>query len=145
MGLGASRQKLGFLPASHTDTIFAILGEELGFLGCLAVMMLLAILAYRGLRIALRAPDLYGMLLASGITCWLTIQALVNIAVVTATLPFTGLPLPFISFGGSSMVVSLVGVGILLNISQGGEGEEGATSDFEWRHRRPHLSRPGRG
>jgi len=145
VGLGASRQKLGFLPASHTDTIFAILGEELGLFGCLVVMVLLAILAYRGLRIAFQAPDIYGMLLASGITCWLTIQALVNIAVVTATLPFTGLPLPFISFGGSSLVISLVGVGILLNISQGGEGEEGATFDFGWRHRRPHLSRRGRG
>ncbi len=74
-----------------------------------------------------------------------TALTLVNIAVVTATLPFTGLPLPFISFGGSSLVISLVGVGILLNISQGGEGEESATFDFGWRHRRPHLSRPGRG
>ncbi len=147
VGLGSSQQKLGFLPASHTDTVFAILGEELGLLGCLVVITLFTILAYRGAKIALRAPDIYGMLLAAGITGWITIQALVNIAVVTATLPFTGLPLPFISFGGSSLVVSMAGVGILLNISQnqGEEKEERATFDFGWRHRRPRLSRRRRG
>ena len=147
LGLGASRQKLGFLPASHTDTIFAVIGEELGLLGCLVVMVLFALLAYRGLRITLRAPDAYGTLLAAGVTSWLTIQALVNIGVVTATLPFTGLPLPFISFGGSSLVISMAGLGILLNISQhpSAEGEEDEALDLRRRHRRPYLSRLSRG
>ena len=110
-------------------------------------MGLFAALAYRGFKIALDAPDNFGTVLASGITCWLIFQTLINIAVVTATLPFTGLPLPFISFGGSSLVASMAGVGLLLSVSrgtQGGESEESARFDIQRRNRRPRLSRSGR-
>ena len=124
LGLGASRQKFGYIPASHTDGIFAILGEELGLIGCLVVIALFALLAYRGFRVAIAAPDAFGTVLASGVTCSLIFQALINIAVVTATAPFTGIPLPFISFGGSSLVISMTGVGLLLAISRGTLPEE---------------------
>ncbi|MGQ9627199.1 MAG: putative lipid II flippase FtsW [Anaerolineae bacterium] len=143
-GLGDSRQKFGYLPLSHTDSIFAVLGEELGLIGCLIVILLFAALAYRGFRIALRAPDDFGTVLASGITFWLIFQALVNIAVVTATLPITGIPLPFISFGGSALATSLAGVGLLLSISRGsGEEGESANSDFRRWDRRARLPRSG--
>ncbi len=118
LGLGASRQKFGYIPASHTDGIFAILGEELGLIGCMFVLGLFAFLAYRGFKIALAAPDSFGTLLACGVTCCLIFQAVVNIGVVTASFPFTGIPLPFISFGGSSIVISLASVGILLSVSR---------------------------
>jgi cell division protein FtsW len=118
LGLGASRQKFGYIPASHTDGIFAILGEELGLLGAVLVIGLFAFLAYRGFRIALAAPDSFGTVLAAGVTCNLIFQAIVNVGVITATLPFTGIPLPFISFGGSSLVVSMASVGLLLAVSR---------------------------
>lgn len=118
VGLGAGRQKFGYMPAAHTDAIFAVLGEELGLIGCLFVIGLFVALAYRGFKIALEAPDAFGTVLASGLTCSLIIQALVNIAVVTATLPYAGVPLPFISYGGSSLVVALASVGLLLSISR---------------------------
>jgi len=118
LGLGKSRQKFSYLPEHHTDFIFAILCEELGFLGGAAVIILFFVLAWRGLRIAMRAPDLYGTLLAIGITSMIAFQALLNIGVVTGSLPVTGIPLPFISHGGSSLLVSLTGIGILLNISR---------------------------
>jgi len=118
LGLGASRQKFYYLPGAHTDAIFAVIGEELGLMGTLFVLGLIALLAYRGFRITLSAPDLFGSLLAAGITFWIVFQALINIAVVTATLPFTGIPLPFVSSGGSSMVVSLGAIGLLLNVSK---------------------------
>jgi cell division protein FtsW len=124
LGLGASRQKFGYIPASHTDGIFAILGEELGLIGCLVVIALFALLAYRGFRVAIAAPDAFGTVLAAGVTCSLIFQALINIAVVTATAPFTGIPLPFISFGGSSLVISMTGVGLLLAVSRGTLPEE---------------------
>ncbi len=119
LGLGDSRQKFGYIPASHTDGIFAILGEELGLIGCLVVIGLFAFLAYRGFRVALASPDAFGTVLAAGLTCSLIFQALVNIAVVTALAPVTGVPLPFISFGGSSLVVSMMAIGLLLSISRG--------------------------
>ena len=147
LGLGASRQKFGYLYASHTDGIFAILGEELGLIGCLVVIGLFTALAYRGFKIALEAPDGFGTILASGVTCWLIFQALINIAVVTATVPFTGIPLPFISFGGSSLAVSMAGIGLMLSISRGGQREErrkSARHDFGRRHWRPRLSSSGR-
>ncbi len=118
VGLGESTQKFGPLPAAHTDGVFAVLGEELGILGCLIVIGLFGLLAWRGIRTALNARDGYGFVLALGITCWLVIQALINMAVITAIFPFTGMPMPFLSYGGSSMAISLVGVGILLNISR---------------------------
>lgn len=118
VGLGESTQKFGPLPAAHTDGVFAILGEELGFFGCILVILLMALLAWRGIRTALGARDGYGFLLAVGITSWLTIQALINMAVITAVMPFTGMPLPFLSYGGSSLAISLIGIGILLSISR---------------------------
>lgn len=118
VGLGYSRQALGFLPESYTDFIFAVLGEELGLLGTLTVVILFLILSWRGYRIAMRAPDLFSSLLATGFTTMIAIQAAINMGVVTATLPVTGITLPFISYGGSSLVLSLMGVGVLLNISR---------------------------
>lgn len=119
LGLGASRQKFGAIPAAHTDGIMAILGEELGFIGFLVVISLFAFLAYRGFKVSMAAPDSFGTILAAGITCSLIIQAIINIGVVTASVPFTGIPIPFISFGGSSMLVSMTSVGLLLSISRG--------------------------
>lgn len=116
-GLGEGTQKLFYLPAPHTDFIFAILGEELGFLGGIAVIILFGAFIYSGARIARRAPDLFGSLLALGITTWIGLQAMINIGVATGTLPTKGIPLPFISFGGSSLIFSLIGVGILMSIS----------------------------
>ncbi len=119
-GLGASREKSGFLPAPYTDSIFAVLGEELGLWGTLLVVLLFFGLAFRGIRIALRAADREGALLATGITVWLAFQAWVNMAVVANLVPMTGITLPFISYGGSSLLVGLVGVGILLSIGHRG-------------------------
>jgi cell division protein FtsW len=118
VGLGASRQKWTYVPNAHTDFIFAILGEELGLLGELIVLALFGAVVYAGIRIALRAPDAFGRLLAGGITAWLGIQALVNLGAVTGLLPITGVPLPFVSFGGSSLIVSLAAVGVLLAIGR---------------------------
>jgi cell division protein FtsW len=119
IGLGESRQPGQLhLPAAETDYVFAVLGQEIGFFGAIAVIGLYLLFAYRGIRIALGAPDTFGALLAVGITAWLTIQAFINIGVVVALLPVTGITLPFISSGGSSLVVSLAAVGILLSISR---------------------------
>jgi cell division protein FtsW len=117
-GIGDSRQKLFYLPEAHTDFIFAIIGEEVGFVGALLVLSLFVVLVWRGLRIGLRAPDPFGAYLALGITVLLATQTLVNLGVVTGLLPTKGLPLPFISFGGSALVVTMLSTGILLNISQ---------------------------
>lgn len=117
-GLGDSVQKAGYLPNPFTDSIFAVTGEELGLLGCLLLLSLFGLLAFRGLRAGRRAPDAFGSLLACGITCWLVAQAAINIGSVLDAIPFTGVPLPFVSFGGSSLVTSLAAVGILLNISR---------------------------
>jgi len=118
VGLGRSREKFLYLPEPHTDFIFAILGEELGFIGTATVLLLFFLFAWRGLKVALAAPDIYGSLLAAGLTSMIVLQALMNIAVVTASMPVTGIPLPFISFGGSALILTLSGVGILLNISR---------------------------
>jgi cell division protein FtsW len=118
LGLGASRQKTGYLPFPYTDSIFPIIGEELGFVGSAIIVILFLFLAFRGFRLARRTPDLYGSLLATGITTWLVLQAMINIGANTGTIPYTGVPLPFISFGGSSLVVSLAAVGVLFNISR---------------------------
>jgi len=118
LGLGASRQKTGYLPFPYTDSIFPVIGEELGFIGCALIVILFLFLAFRGFRLARRTPDLCGALLATGITTWLILQAMINIGANTGTIPYTGVPLPFISFGGSSLVVSLAAVGVLLNISR---------------------------
>ncbi|HTK09111.1 MAG TPA: putative lipid II flippase FtsW [Ktedonobacteraceae bacterium] len=118
VGLGASRQKTGYLPLPYIDSIFAITGEELGFIGCTLIIMLFMFLAFRGFRLARRTQDVYGALLATGITTWLVLQAMINIGASTASIPYTGVPLPFISFGGSSLVVTMAAVGVLLNISR---------------------------
>ncbi len=118
VGLGRSRQKLYYLPEPQNDFIFAVIGEELGFVGAVVVLLLFFIFIWRGLKIALMAPDTFGSLLAAGITVMIAVQALVNIAVVTGSVPVTGINLPFISAGGSSVFFTLIGVGILLNISR---------------------------
>jgi cell division protein FtsW len=97
VGLGQGQQKLGYLPTPHTDSIFAVLGEELGFVGCLVVIGLFVLLTWRGFKIAMEAPDAFAALVACGITCWLAFQALINAAVMTGLIPFTGVALPFIS------------------------------------------------
>ena len=117
LGLGASRAKWGFLPNAHTDFIFAILGEEFGLVGSVLTVLLFLAFAVIGVRIALRAPDRFGALVAAGITAWVAGQAFLNIGVVVGALPVTGVPLPFLSFGGSSLVFTMVATGILLNIA----------------------------
>ena len=118
MGLGESRQKYLYIPYPETDFIFAIIGEELGFIGGVILILLFVILIWRGLKIAITAPDLFGCLLASGIIGMIAIQTIINVAVVTASMPPTGLPLPFVSFGGSSLAISMASIGVLLNISR---------------------------
>jgi cell division protein FtsW len=137
-GLGAGREKFGFLPAPYTDSIFAVLGDELGLAGTLAVIILFFVIGYRGIRIALRAPDATGALLAAGITTWLVFQAWVNMAVVASLVPMTGITLPFISYGGSSLCVGLIAVGILLNIGRESGPEPARVS------RAPRRGRDGR-
>ncbi len=121
VGLMGSRQKLFYLPEAHTDFIFAVLCEELGFIGGLVVLALFAIYGWRGIRAALGAPDAFGRLLAGGITVLVVGQALVNLSVVLGMMPTKGIPLPFVSYGGSSLLVMLLATGILLNISQHAE------------------------
>jgi len=118
VGLGHSRQKFFYLPEPQTDFIFAIIGEELGFLGAVFVIIMFVFLIWRGYRTAITAPDLFGKLLAAGITTFIALQFIINIAVVTASMPVTGMPLPFISYGGSSLIITMTQVGILLNISK---------------------------
>jgi cell division protein FtsW len=118
MGLGRSRQKFFYLPEKHTDFIFAILGEELGFIGVTLVLALFLLFAWRGFKIAMNAPDNFSSILAAGITIMILLQAAINIAVVCGALPVTGITLPFISYGGSSLLFTMIGVGILLNISR---------------------------
>jgi cell division protein FtsW len=118
VGLGQSRQKFGFLPAAHTDSIFAIIGEELGLFGCLVVVTLLVLFVWRAYKVSSMAQEPFGALLAAGIGTWIAYEALLNIAVMTAVIPFTGVPLPFISYGGSNLVTVMTGVGLLLSISR---------------------------
>jgi cell division protein FtsW len=121
-GLGDSMQKLFFLPEPHTDFIFAIVGEEMGFLGCMLVLLLFGLFLWRGTRAAVRAGDPYACYLAMGITGLIVGQAALNMGVVSGLLPTTGVPLPFVSFGGSSLTIMLFGVGILLSISRRSAG-----------------------
>jgi cell division protein FtsW len=118
VGLGEGRAKWGFLPFPHTDFIFAIIAEELGLLGGLFVVSLFIGFGVLGIRTALRAPDRFGMLLAAGITTWILVQAFVNIGAVVGALPITGVPLPFVSFGGSSLLVLMAATGVLLNVAR---------------------------
>lgn len=118
VGLGEGRLKWGRLPNGHNDFIFAVIAEELGVVGCLVVLALFGVLAYTGLRIARRAPDPFRRLVAAAITTWLVVQAIINIGGVTTLLPITGLPLPFISDGGSALVVALAAVGVLVSFAR---------------------------
>lgn len=117
VGLGQGRQKFYWLPAPYSDSIFAVIGEELGLVGCLLFMALFLWIAFRCYTVALRAPDRYGMLLGVGITTWISFQAFLNMMVVSGLLPFTGMTLPFVSYGGSSLACCMTAVGILLNLS----------------------------
>jgi cell division protein FtsW len=118
VGLGQGQQKAFFVPASHTDFIFSIIGEELGFLGSMALLVTFLLIFWRGLRAAVKAPDRFGFYLALGITCLLVTQALTNMCVCLGLLPTKGLPLPLISYGGSSLLASMAGLGLLFNVSQ---------------------------
>ncbi len=118
IGLGASRAKWGFLPYAHTDFIFAIVAEEWGLVGACLVITAFLVIGLVGLSTSLRAPDPFGQLLAAGVTCWVVVQAFVNIGAVLGVLPITGVPLPFVSFGGSALVVTMAAYGILLNIAR---------------------------
>ena len=122
-GLGQSHQKFGFLPTPHTDSIFAIVGEELGLLGCLFVIVLFIALAWRGFKIASQSRDQLGAVMASGIVCWVVVEALINIAVMVGAMPFAGNALPFISYGGSNLVVMLTAIGVLVSISRRDQSE----------------------
>lgn len=152
VGLGAGRQKFGYLPAPHTDSIFASIGEEMGVIGALFVLVLYGVFVYRGFRISTRAHDAFGSLLAAGVTIWLVSQALLNIAVMTAVLPSTGVPLPLISYGGSSMTALLAGIGIMMSVSRVAarqqstperRKETGASDHRRRRDRGPRVPRPG--
>ena len=118
---GNSRQKYFYISEPHNDFIFSVLAEELGLIGCVAVIILFAIFIWRGIIIAMKAPDMFGSLLATGITSLIGFQAIINIAVVTASMPVTGISLPFFSYGGTSLIILLAAVGILLNISRQSE------------------------
>ena len=147
LGLGESRMKFLYLPAPSTDFIFAIVGEEWGLVGTLTVVALFVVIAYQGYRIAITAPDTFSGLVACGITTWLVVQACINMAVVTALLPVTGIPLPFISAGGSALTINLAAIGILLSISRE-TSQQGSLRDAVFgigrRDRRAHLPRAGR-
>jgi len=118
VGLGNSTQKYSYIPEAHNDFIFSIVAEELGFLGCVLVIVLFALFIWRGILIAIKAPDMFGSLIAVGITSMVGLQAIINIAVVTSSMPNTGMPLPFFSYGGTSLLILMASVGILLNISR---------------------------
>lgn len=150
VGLGEGRQKFGNLPAPHTDSIFAVIGEELGIIGAAVVVLLYVAFVIRGFQISRRAVDPFGALLAAGIPVWVAVKALMNIAVMTSLLPSTGVPLPFISFGGSSLVVLMAGVGLLLSIARVAARQPaperrsvGANLDRSRGDRRSRISRPG--
>ncbi len=131
LGLGESRQKLFFLPMSDNDFIFSIIGEEFGFIGTTCIIIMFALFAWQGMRICKTAPDAFGFFLALGITASIALQAAINVAVVTGSIPTKGLPLPFISTGGSSILLSLLGVGILLNIARQSENSDVSACNVE--------------
>jgi cell division protein FtsW len=118
VGLGASRQKFGYIPGAHTDGVFAIIGEEIGFIGAVGVLLLFAFFVYQGFRLAQEAPDRFSALLVCGIVLWFSYQALINIGGVTHSIPLTGIPLPFLSYGGSALAANLAAMGVLLNVSR---------------------------
>lgn len=150
VGIGKGQTKLTGLPVPHTDSIFAVVGEETGMIGCLALLILFSIMLWRGLTIARRAPDQLGTLLAAGLTIWLATEAFINMAVMVSLIPFAGNALPFISYGGSNLIVSIIAIGTVLNISRlsvQNQEENGRlfseVINLRWRNGRRSLSRPG--
>lgn len=148
-GLGASRGKFGFLPAPHTDSVYAVIGEELGLIGALLILSLFALFMWRGFKVSVSTKDRLAMLLASGVTFWIGAEALINMSVLLGLLPFAGNALPFFSYGGSSLVTTLTGVGFLLNVSRMARVERekrGYIASFSVgrRDRRRRVSRLGR-
>jgi cell division protein FtsW len=143
VGLGESVQKINYLPEANTDMIFAVVGEELGLVGSAAVVAAFAVFGWAGFNVALRCRDPFGKLLAAGITALVTGQALVNLAAVLGLAPLTGIPLPFVSYGGSSLIVGLAAVGILLNIAVNHAAVE-APARVPDRRRRDSRARPAR-
>jgi len=147
VGLGNSWHKRFFAYVAHTDAILAITGEEFGLIGVLAILALFLAFAYRGVRIALKASDSYGSILAIGLTSWIVLQAAIHAAVVCRAIPFTGMPLPFVSYGGSALISEMAGVGLLLSISKNATKEsvlDHADFAFGRRNGRPRLSAPDR-
>ncbi len=141
VGLGAGRMKFGYLPVPHTDSIFAVIAEEAGLLGCLLVIGLFILLAHRGYRITLGTPDPFGSLLAFGVTTMIVAEALLNIAVMVGIFPPTGTALPFFSYGGTEMLITLGGMGLVLSVSRGRpKGDWDATLDRWWRDGWARLS-----
>jgi cell division protein FtsW len=132
IGWAESRQKHLYVPGSHTDGVFAILGEELGFIGLMAILALFAFFVFRGLKVTFAARDNFAMLLSVGIVSWIAYQTIINIAGITRTIPLTGVPLPFLSYGGSALIALLAGVGILLSVSR-----YGTTATYAQRKTRP--------
>ena len=124
VGLGSSRQKCFYIPEPHNDFIFSIIGEELGLIGALVVILLFLVFIWRAIKIAMESRDVYGTMLAIGITSVIAVQAIINIAVVSGSIPVTGVPLPFVSSGGTSLVINLAAIGVLLNISRQTESKE---------------------
>jgi cell division protein FtsW len=139
VGLGNSRQKWDYLPNAHSDFVFAVLGEELGLIGAIAILSLFGMLVFAGIRIAMNAPDTFGRLLAAGITGWIGLQTLMNLGAVTGLLPITGVPLPFLSFGGTALVVTLAGVGVMASVAL-----DGVRSRERWRPRSRSTGGGGR-
>ena len=150
VGLGQSVQKIFYLPEAHTDFILAVIGEELGVLGISALLFLYGLVAYAGLRVAQRARGAYAQLLAAGITSLILCQALLNVFAVLGLAPLTGVPLPFISYGSTNLIVLLAGMGLLLNVANGGrvrlkvvEGSRSARGDRSRRDGRARGAGPG--
>jgi cell division protein FtsW len=144
LGLGHSIQVYGYLPEAANDSIYAIIAEEFGLIGGVAIAFLFGLLAYRGLAVARNAPDSFGRLVATGVSLWLGFQAAINIGAMLSLVPLTGIPLPFISYGGTSLVISLLGAGILLNISKYTVREvSDASSRVRRGNSRPYIAGPG--
>jgi cell division protein FtsW len=139
LGLGSSRAKWDFLPNAHSDFIFAVIAEELGLIGALTVLLAFGVLLFAAVRIALHAADPFGRLLAAGIACWLGLQTTINLGAVTGLLPITGVPLPLVSFGGTALVVTLAGIGVLVSVARG--SANAGRRDADWSARVPDRRR----
>jgi cell division protein FtsW len=142
LGLGASRAKFFYIPESHTDGVFAIVGEELGLIATLTILFLYMLLMFRGFQVARRAGDDFGQLIATGITTWITVQALLNIGGITRTIPLTGVPLPFLSFGSNALAALLLAIGVLLSVSRFSTDQTGYQARHPVETRRVVRRRP---